>query len=62
MTPFLFRCPTTRLLVQGLHAEDEPKRKKGRNDGKPDYVSVECLACGLVHIVDPATGKVAGES
>jgi hypothetical protein len=24
------------------------------------YESVACVACGLVHLVDPATGKVVG--
>jgi hypothetical protein len=56
MTPFLFRCPITGKMVQALHADDE-----SLGDGGEDYISVECLACGRVHLVNPATGKVAGQ-
>jgi hypothetical protein len=58
MTPFLFRCPLTRMLVQALSTEAPPAdadEKAGKS-----YVSVECLSCGGVHMVDPITGKVLG--
>jgi hypothetical protein len=44
--PFIYRCPTTGLNVQGL-AEDH-------------YQAVQCLACQGVHLVNPATSNVLG--
>jgi hypothetical protein len=54
MAPFLFRCPATGLNVQGWSAE-EPAL-----DRKDAYVSVSCLACRRIHLVNPATGGVLG--
>ena len=58
MAPFLFRCPLTRMRVQGFYEEDsasQPEEQTGR-----DFISVECLSCGGAHMVDPTTGKVLG--
>jgi hypothetical protein len=55
MVPFLFRCPNTGYQVQGWAAESEPE------DGHDIYESVKCLACGGLHMVNPKTGKTAGE-
>ena len=51
MATFLYRCPRTRLRVQGWVA-DEPKQP-----GKQTYEAVTCLACGGVHLVNPASGR-----
>ncbi len=56
MPPFLYRCPTTGLLVQGLTPNDE--ESEGADDA---FEGVKCLACGAVHFVNPKTGKLAGE-
>jgi hypothetical protein len=44
------------MTVQALHADDE-----STDDEKDNYISIECLACGRVHIVNPASGKVIGD-
>jgi hypothetical protein len=54
MGPFLYRCPRVGQNVQGFVADDA--------DGAKDtYVQVNCLACRLPHLVNPRTGKLAGE-
>jgi len=53
--PFLFRCPTTQLRVQGWSADDMSSGSKDET-----YETVTCVACQQVHLVDPATGKVIG--
>jgi hypothetical protein len=55
MATFLYRCPKTRLRVQGWTA-DEPSQSR-----KQDYEAVNCLACGGVHLVNPASGRTIGE-
>jgi hypothetical protein len=53
---FLYRCPTTGLLVQGfLKEQDLPLN--ARQD-----VAVTCLACRQVHFVKPETGPVEQNS
>jgi hypothetical protein len=54
MTPFLFRCPTTGQNVQGWIAEEV-----SADDGE-SYRTVQCIACRLVHLVSPTTGRVLG--
>lgn len=55
MRPVLFRCPTTNKLVQHFLA-DQP------NEGDCHrFDSVQCNACGLVHLVNRATGKAMGQ-
>ena len=51
MATFLYRCPRTRLRVQGWVAE-EPSQLE-----KQSYEAVTCLACGGVHLVNPASGR-----
>jgi hypothetical protein len=57
MTTFLYRCPTTRLKVQGWIADDPTEPE----DRAWTHVSIECLACRQTHLVDPSSGKVAGD-
>jgi hypothetical protein len=54
MAPFLFRCPTVGLQVQGWVADD-PSADHGNS-----YATITCLACQQVHLVNPATGAVIG--
>ncbi len=54
MGTFLFRCPNTKLHVQGL-VDDVA-------DHQEAYAAVECIACSRVHYVNPKTGRVLGES
>jgi hypothetical protein len=52
MKPFIFRCPTSTLVVQGF------------SDGGPvgDYFeAVECAACKHVHFVNPRTGHLLAD-
>jgi hypothetical protein len=53
MTPFLFRCPNTKVPVQGWIAEVA-------SNGET-FEPVQCMACARVHYVNPITGKVLGE-
>jgi hypothetical protein len=57
MPPFIFRCPNTGFRVQGFAADEGESEE---TDGV--FVGVTCLACGSVHLVDPKTGKTAGEN
>jgi hypothetical protein len=50
MRNFLYRCPVTRLNVQGTIAT-------GDYEGQT-YVTQSCPACGGFHLVDPLTGKL----
>jgi hypothetical protein len=56
MPPFIFRCPNTGFRVQGFAPDDN-----GSERADDIFVGVTCLACGLVHLVNPKTGKRAGE-
>ena len=49
--PFLYRCPLTGMNVQGMTADDEPI-----DGGENRLEAVTCLACGLLHLVDPTKG------
>jgi hypothetical protein len=49
--PFLYRCPMTGLNVQGITSDDDTDPSGGQEDRR---VMVQCLACGGVHLVDPA--------
>jgi len=51
MATFLYRCPKTRLPLQGWVADD-PKQPE-----KQTYEAVTCLACGGVHLVNPTSGR-----
>jgi hypothetical protein len=52
--PLPKHCPNTGYRIQGFIAEEAP--------GQGVYHPIECLACKRVHLVNPATGEVAGES
>jgi hypothetical protein len=54
MTPFLYHCPNTGLRVQGCTDLEESKWAENI------YESVSCLACGVVHLVNPKTGRSVG--
>jgi hypothetical protein len=54
MAPFLFRCPTTGLQVQGWTADDVSE------EAGETYETVSCHACRQVHLVNPSTGRVLG--
>lgn len=56
MAPFLFRCPTTAMLVQDHSGPDEQGE-----DGRKVYRAINCLACGGLHLVNPLTGKLMSE-
>jgi hypothetical protein len=53
--PFVFRCLTTGQNVQGYSEADDA------SGGELRYEGVSCLACGRVHVVNPATGKLLSE-
>jgi len=53
---YLFCCPTTGQNVQGYSERDPPAA-----GASPVYEGVVCLACGSLHIVDPATGRLLTE-
>jgi len=52
MATFLFRCPNTRLRVQGWSEES--------SENGDTYAPVRCVACSQMHYVNPATGRVLG--
>jgi hypothetical protein len=53
---FLYRCPKTFQTVQGGTADDPTE------DADADaYETIECLACGGLHLVRSATGQVLGQ-
>ncbi len=60
MTPFLFRCPTTRKMVQAMDADEDQADRTDRPG--EEYVGIECLSCGDMHLVNPRTGKVLGHA
>jgi len=52
MSSFKYRCPDTGFRVESF-ASTKPS--------VGGYEGVACVACGRVHLVDPATGQVVGE-
>jgi len=54
MRTFLYRCPISGLKVQGYSVEQT-------TDDADTYEAVSCPACTRVHLVNPASGKVAGQ-
>ena len=55
MTPSLYRCPSTGMMVQGFCAADDGSDERG-----DVYIGVHCLACSRIHLINPKTGKVLG--
>jgi hypothetical protein len=54
MRTFLYRCPNTKLNVQG-HVKSEAA-------GPDHYVAQQCPICAQVHLVNPSTGKLPSEA
>jgi hypothetical protein len=52
---YLFHCPITRSFEYGFLVEEAP------SDDPNSYMSVGCLACGQMHLVNFTTGKTVGE-
>jgi hypothetical protein len=57
MRNLMFRCPTTRLDVQGFIAEDMTAAKT-----VSVWFSMKCTACTRFHFVHPVTGRVLGSN
>jgi hypothetical protein len=55
MVPFIYRCPTTGLNVQGLFADAVPA------DNTETYESVSCPVCTRLHLVNRTTGRTLGD-
>jgi hypothetical protein len=55
MVPFIYRCPTTGLNVQGLFAEAVSA------DNAETYESVICPVCARMHLVNRSTGRTLGD-
>jgi hypothetical protein len=53
MATYLYRCLVTGYNVQGFVADDPTT--------DDDFVLMNCLICKRVHLVNPKTGKVAGD-
>jgi hypothetical protein len=53
MATFVFQCPNNGARVQGWTIEH-------MSDDADAYARVKCTACGGIHYVNPATGKVLG--
>jgi hypothetical protein len=53
MAALIYRCPATGQNVQTWFADD------GSENGNT-YLTVTCLACQQVHLVNPGSGKVLG--
>jgi hypothetical protein len=54
MAPFIYRCPSTGMKVQGWLADD-PSEDEGEA-----YETVSCLACKRLHLVSRSNGRVLG--
>ena len=50
MLRFMFRCPATGYVAQGVGSDEKP-------GVRPRYRLVRCTACRGVHFVDPTTGE-----
>ena len=55
MENLIFRCAPTGLNVQ-VGLPDEPP-----SDRTDSYEAVACPACGRVHLINKATGKMLGD-
>ena len=53
MKAFIYRCPATRLNVQGWIADAVDS-----DEGDQTFQAVTCLACRQTHLVNSKTGKV----
>ena len=57
MSSFLFRCPVTSMVVTGWQ-HDTPAAVPGTH---LVFVAERCPACGGLHIVNPATGRLLAQ-
>ncbi|MGZ5906872.1 MAG: hypothetical protein ACXWKQ_16120 [Reyranella sp.] len=57
MVKFVYRCPTTGYQLEGREAEPGPAAASVL----VTFVAEFCPACGGLHIVNPATGKLMAE-
>ena len=57
MSSFQYRCPSTGLVVTGWQ-RDTPAAVAGPH---LVFVAERCLACGGLHIVNPATGRLMSQ-
>jgi hypothetical protein len=55
MPSFMYHCPTLGLTEQGFVADEV-----GAQLGEDSFVSVYCVACSGVHLVNPISAKVIG--
>jgi hypothetical protein len=55
MATFVFQCPNKNVRVQGWTIED-------MSDDDSAYAPIKCTACRGIHYVNPATGKVLGNT
>ncbi len=54
MVPFIYRCPTTGLNVQGLFADKVPAKETDT------FEPITCVVCTRVHLINRSTGKIIG--
>jgi hypothetical protein len=52
MGAFIYRCPNTGYLIQGVTSEEVPD-----DNG---HVPITCDLCRRIHLVNPMTGEVLG--
>ena len=57
MSSFQYRCPTTGMVVTG-HQSETPAAVPGPH---LVFVAERCPACGGLHIVNPATGRLLAQ-
>jgi hypothetical protein len=57
MRTYLYRCPITGFKVQGYSPD-----QTADDDDADTYEAVRCPACAQMHLVNPVSGKVAGQS
>jgi hypothetical protein len=55
MAGIVYRCPTTEMHTHAWIA-DEVQQRSGENE----FVTVECIACRRVHLINPRTAIVLG--
>ncbi len=51
----MYRCPSMGFRVQGYSVEETMEANAN------DYLTVLCVICQQIHILDPVTGGVLGE-
>lgn len=56
MTTLIFRCPLTGYNVQGWVSDEI----RAEGSTQEIFVSLRCTACGLTHLVNPASREVLG--